>query len=132
MRAKPNRQRRTSGPGSTSGTPGMQKRQTFTYLTVSPATRRGRWESHVLYMKTFVLVLLAAMAAAGQQVPGRYVVELDGDPAAVAAVKQGSRFAARAAGFSAMRAAVRQAQSRARQDVASRGGTVIESMDTVM
>ena len=83
-------------------------------------------------MKILVFVLFSAIAAVGQQVPGRYVVELAGDPAAISAVRQGARFAARSAGFAAARAAVRQAQSSARREVASRGGAVIESMDTVV
>ncbi len=68
----------------------------------------------------------------GQVIPGRYVVELSGDPAAVAAARQGSRFAAREAGFAARRAVVRQGQNPVRRAVANHGGTVLESMDTVV
>lgn len=83
-------------------------------------------------MKFVVGVVFSITMLAGQTVPGRYVVELAGDPAAVAAAKQGSRFAARDTGFAARRAAVRQSQARARTGVANLGGTVLESMDTVV
>ncbi len=66
-----------------------------------------------------------------QVVPGRYILELSGDPAAVAAVQQGVRPRARATAMAAHRTAVRQLQVSARTAVAARGGTVIESMDTV-
>jgi hypothetical protein len=62
-------------------------------------------------------------AAFGQVVPGRYVVELAGDPAAVAAPR------AERAG---RRAGVRQRQANARQAIVDLGGTVLESMDTVL
>jgi subtilisin family serine protease len=78
------------------------------------------------------LFLFSAAAVLGQTVPGRYVVELAGDPAATAAAKQGSRFAAREAGFAARRAAVRQSQTDARTRIGELGGTVLESMDTVV
>jgi subtilisin family serine protease len=83
-------------------------------------------------MKTIVLLLLSAAASLGQVVPGRYVLELSQDPAAVAAVKSGARFAARDAAFAARRAGVRQTQVSARVAVAAHGGRVIESMDTVL
>ncbi|MGA2269670.1 MAG: S8 family serine peptidase [Bryobacteraceae bacterium] len=82
-------------------------------------------------MKTVVLFLFSAAAVLGQAVPGRYVVELAGDPAAIAAARQGSRFAAREADFAARRAAVRQSQTDARTRITELGGTVLESMDTV-
>ena len=82
-------------------------------------------------MKLTTLLLLSAAALFGQIVPGRYILELSGDPAAVAASKQGVRFAAREAAFAARRAGVRQTQIAARAAVAARGGTVIETMDTV-
>ena len=68
----------------------------------------------------------------GQTVPGRYVVELAGDPAAIATARLGSRFAAREAGFAARRAAVRQSQTDARTRIGELGGTVLASMDTVV
>src|SRR5258708_14621847 len=74
-------------------------------------------------MKTVVLLLLSMAAAFGQVVPGRYVVELAGDPAAVAAPR---------AEMGLRRAAVRQRQANARQAVENLGGTVLESMDTVL
>jgi subtilisin family serine protease len=83
-------------------------------------------------MKTTILLLLSALAAVGQVVPGRYVLELSQDPAAVAASKAGARFAARDAAFAARRAGVRQTQMSARVAVAAHGGRVIESMDTVL
>jgi minor extracellular serine protease Vpr len=73
-------------------------------------------------MKTVVLLFLSMAAAFGQVVPGRYVVQLAGDPAAVGAPK---------AELAARRAGVRQRQMNARQAIADLGGTVIESMDTV-
>lgn len=78
-----------------------------------------------------VVVLSSIASLSGQVVPGRYVVELAGEPAAVAASKQGSRFAAREADFTVRRAGVRQAQASARSAVARLGGTVLGSMDTV-
>jgi subtilisin family serine protease len=76
--------------------------------------------------------LFSAFALSAQVVPGRYVLELSGDPAAVAASKQGVHFAAREAAFAARRAAVRQTQAAARAAVAAHGGTVVESLDTVI
>jgi subtilisin family serine protease len=75
--------------------------------------------------KGVALFLFSAAAVLGQTVPGRYVVELAGDPAARATAVQGSRFAAR-------RAAVRRSQTDARTRIGELGGTVIESMDTVV
>src|SRR5271157_1002877 len=83
-------------------------------------------------MKSVALFLFSAAAVLGQTVPGRYVVELAGDPAALATARQGSRFAAREAGFAARRAAVRQGQMDARTRIGELGGTVLESMDTVV
>jgi subtilisin family serine protease len=83
-------------------------------------------------VKSTVVLLLLAFGLAGQVVPGRYILELSGDPAAVSTAKQGVRFAARAAAFAARRAGVRQTQTAARAAVAVHGGTVIESMDTVV
>ena len=68
----------------------------------------------------------------GQVVPGRYIVELAGEPAAVTAARQGSKFAARENGFALRRAAVRQGQTNIRRGVVDHGGTVLESMDTVV
>jgi len=78
------------------------------------------------------LLLLVAAGMFGQVVPGRYILELSGDPAAVSTVKQGARFAAREASFPARRAGVRQGQAAARAGVAAHGGRVLESMDTVI
>jgi len=83
-------------------------------------------------MKGVALFLFSVAAVLGQTVPGRYVVELAGDPAARATARQGSRFTAREAGFAARRAAVRQGQTDARTRIGELGGTVIESMDTVV
>jgi len=82
-------------------------------------------------VKFVVIALLSAAAMFGQVVPGRYVVELAGDPAAVGAAKQGSRFAARETDFALRRAAVRQNQNDVRTAVTNLGGTVLDSMDTV-
>ena len=87
-----------------------------------------------MHFYRFILagVVLSYIAClSGQVVPGRYVVELAGDPAAVAASKQGSRFAAREADFTVRRAGVRQSQANARSGIAKLGGTVLGSMDTV-
>ena len=83
-------------------------------------------------MKRAVLFLFSAAVVLGQTVPGRYVVELAGDPAATAAARQGSRFAARDAGFAERRVAVRRSQRDARTRIGELGGTVLESMDTVV
>jgi subtilisin family serine protease len=82
-------------------------------------------------MKTIFFLLLSASAIFAQVVPGRYILELSGDPAAVAAVQQGARPGARATALAAHRTAVRQSQASARTAVAARGGTVVESLDTV-
>jgi hypothetical protein len=86
----------------------------------------------IVCVKSVALFLVSAVVVWGQTVPGRYVVELAGDPAATAAAKQGSRFAAREAGFAARRAAVRQGQTDARTRIGELGGTVLASMDTVV
>ena len=81
-------------------------------------------------MKTIFFLLLSASATFAQVVPGRYILELSGDPAA-AALQQGARPGGRATAMAARRTAVRQLQASARSAVAARGGTVIESLDTV-
>ena len=83
-------------------------------------------------MRMVALLFVSAAVVWGQTVPDRYVVELAGDPAATAAARQGSRFAAREAGFVARRAAVRRSQTDARTRIGELGGTVLESMDTVV
>src|SRR5579871_20772 len=83
-------------------------------------------------MKSVLLLCVFSAAVCGQVVPGRYIVELSGDPAAAAVTKQGARFAARDARFASRRAAVRQSQAAARRLVASHGGKVMESVDTVL
>src|SRR5450759_838304 len=82
-------------------------------------------------MKTTLFLLLSASAAFAQIVPGRYILELSGDPAAAGAVQQGARPGARATAIAARRTIVRQSQASARTAVAARGGSVIESLDTV-
>jgi subtilisin family serine protease len=82
-------------------------------------------------MKTILFLMLSASATFAQVVPGRYILELSGDPAAVAAVQRGERPGARATAMAARRTTVRQLQASARTAVAARGGTVIESLDTV-
>ncbi len=83
-------------------------------------------------MKSVLFLFFSAAAMFGQVVPGRYIVELAGDPAATAVTKEGARFAARDPRFPARRTSVRQRQLNARRAVANHGGTVLESMDTVM
>jgi minor extracellular serine protease Vpr len=85
-----------------------------------------------LAMKATILLFAAALSAFAQVVPGRYVLELSQDPAAVAAYQAGARVAAREAAFAARRAGVRQTQMSARAAVAAHGGRVVESMDTVL
>src|SRR5262249_43840122 len=80
----------------------------------------------------FTLAIWSAAAIFGQVIPGRYVVELSAEPAAVTASRQGARFAARSAGFAARRAAVRQGPASVRGAIAGRGGVVLESLDTVV
>ena len=82
-------------------------------------------------MKTILFLMLSASATFAQVVPGRYILELSGDPAAVAAVQRGERPSAHATAMAARRTTVRQLQASARTAVAARGGTVIESLDTV-
>ena len=82
--------------------------------------------------KSIILLFASVLILPGQVVPGRYVLELSGDPAAVASARQGARFAAREAAFAAGRAGVRQTQMSARAAVAAHGGVVIESLDTVI
>src|SRR5438128_2444828 len=75
-------------------------------------------------MKFAALLLLSFVSLFGQVIPGRYVVELTGDPAAA--------HGARDPGFQGRRAAVRLRQATARRAIASHGGAVVESMDTVL
>jgi hypothetical protein len=83
-------------------------------------------------MKSIFVLLFSASVTFAQVVPGRYVLELAGDPAAVAA-QQGARTNGRitASVMAARRTAVRQLQASVRTAVVARGGTVIESLDTV-
>jgi len=98
----------------------------------NPNRRRQLATKTLELIQTSALFLAATGAAFGQIVPDRYIVELAGDSAAVAAVQQGARFAARESGFAVRRAAVRQGQTDVRRAVADHGGTVVESMDTVL
>src|ERR1039457_7133767 len=82
-------------------------------------------------MKTILFLLISTSATFAQVVPGRYILELSGDPAAVAPVQPGARSGARATAIAARRTAVQQLQASARTAVAARGGTVIDSLDTV-
>ena len=75
-------------------------------------------------MKILLLTLTMAAAMFGQTIPGRYVLELSGEPAA-------ARLPARSSQLAAQRASVRAGQAAARLSVAAHGGTVIESLDTV-
>jgi minor extracellular serine protease Vpr len=82
-------------------------------------------------MKSLVLFLILSLApCVAQVVPGRYVLELSGEPAAVAA-KGARRGAARNSLMAARRTAIRQSQVAARTAVAAHGGAVVESLDTV-
>ena len=77
----------------------------------------------ILFLFVAGAFLFAAGAAAGQTVPGRYIVVLNGSPAAAAAAP---------AGRPAARAAVRQAQTAVRRLVPDHGGSVLDSMDTAL
>jgi minor extracellular serine protease Vpr len=103
--------------------------------TVPPRARKaGGRVPHVfreVAVKSVLFLFVSAAAMFGQAVPGRYIVELAGDPAA-SVMKEGARFAARDPRFSQRRAVVRQGQSNARRGVADHGGTVLDSVDTVM
>ncbi len=85
-------------------------------------------------MKTVLALLFSAAATFGQVVPGRYVLELSGAPAAPSASRAASpgTTTARRAEFAVRRTSVRQGQLAARAAVAARGGVVVESMDTVV
>ncbi len=84
-------------------------------------------------MKATFILLFSAAATFAQVVPGRYILELSGDPAAVTASRQTTRPGVRAGAgvLAAHRTAVRQLQVAARTAVAAHGGTVVESLDTV-
>ena len=71
------------------------------------------------------VLFVSVVSVFAQPVPGRYVVELSGAPAARGMSPRDARFTAR-------RAAVRQTQTAARRNIAARGGRVLESLDTVM
>src|ERR1035437_4599834 len=60
-------------------------------------TRRQHAAQGITSMKTILFLLLSASAMLAQVVPGRYILELSGDPAAVAAIQQGARSSARTA-----------------------------------
>src|SRR5262249_2102747 len=75
-------------------------------------------------MRIAVGLVVFTISAFGQVIPGRYIVELSGDPAATSA-------AARAQVLTARRAAVRVPQLDIRRQCPQQGGQVIESLDTV-
>ena len=75
-------------------------------------------------MKILAFFVLLAATLAAQIVPGRYIVELEGDPAIVAVSRKDSR-------LQAHRSAVRDRQRAARLAVANLGGVVLDQMDTV-
>lgn len=80
--------------------------------------------------RKYILLPLAGLfnltMAVGQVLPGRYIVELTGDPAATAAVKTGRREAARE-----RRAAIREEQGRLRARIEQADTRVSGSIDTV-
>jgi minor extracellular serine protease Vpr len=75
-------------------------------------------------MKIAAGLLLLTLSLFGQVVPGRYILQLSGEPAA-------SSSAVRALGMETRRAAVRQRQLDIRRQVPQHGGQVVESLDTV-
>jgi subtilisin family serine protease len=77
-------------------------------------------------MKIAAGLLLLTVSLFGQVIPGRYILELSGEPAAIP-----SSPAVRALSLETRRANVRQRQLDIRRQVPQHGGQVIESLDTV-
>ena len=73
-------------------------------------------------MRTALFLLLSASATFAQVVPGRYILELSGDPAA-AVVQPRARSSERSTAIATRRTAVRQLQASARTAVAQHGGS---------
>lgn len=80
------------------------------------------------FVLPFLLFLCPALA---QIVPGQYIVQLDGEPAGAALVRQGLKTATAHQQLAAERSRVRAAQLAARQEIERRGGHVLASIDTV-
>ena len=70
--------------------------------------------------------LFTLTIAAGQVLPGRYIVELAGDPAVAGTIKSGRRDAA-----IQRRAAILTQQARLRASIERSDTTVVDSVDTV-
>lgn len=82
-------------------------------------------------MRLPILALLWPVLAAGQFVPGKYIVELSGAPAAEAAANVKAGRVARAAEIAGRRAAVRAQQEVVRARIEQAQATVIDRVDTV-
>ena len=78
-------------------------------------------------MRRVCIVFLLVSAAAAQVVPGHYVLELEGDTAVGAAVKQGRKEAA-----GDRRAAIQAEHQRLAAMLADRGAEVVTTLDTVV
>jgi subtilisin family serine protease len=77
-------------------------------------------------MTKFAIAFLWAAALSAQVIPGRYIVELTGDPAAVLAARKGSRSA-----LAAGRSAVVAEQARVRRSLAGTGAEILDSVTAV-
>ncbi len=82
-------------------------------------------------MRLILIFVLVAGWAFAQIIPGRYVVELSGDAAAAALVREGVRQPGRSAALAVHRARVRDGQAAARRGAVALGATVLGSLDTV-
>lgn len=78
------------------------------------------------------LFLMAGVLASAQIVPNRYIVELDGDPAATFAAKQGHKAQARDAVFQSRAAQIRTQHAAARQALQQSGAQVLNETSTVL
>jgi minor extracellular serine protease Vpr len=78
------------------------------------------------------LTLVAGLHLPAQVVPGRYIVELDGDPPATLAAKRGNRAQASDSEFQAQVASLNRQQAAARQAIEQEGGEVWGSTQAVV
>ncbi len=76
--------------------------------------------------------LSGALMLSAQVVPGRYIVEMEGEPAATYSVRRGGAAHRRDATFLSRAAEIRQQQQTARRSVEQKGGQVLETTNAVM
>ena len=81
--------------------------------------------------KYFFFAILAAAQLFAQQVPGRYIVELDGAPAATQAIRQGHPARVEDAEFRARAQAVQRQQATVRPYLEEEGAEVVASTQVV-